>query len=210
MIGGIIDKYNKKVLMSISNIVKAMLMMCLLFNRDIWCIYAVTFGMNLILEFEGSTISALIANIFAKTHLFKAASVINFVDSFSMIAAPLCVSALALYFQVNINLVLSCVLYMVSAFLYSFITFDNLSRSLYTESDKKRRGYMDVVRNKRILITVLFWNVFIFCIGVASPLEVSMIEEKLQMPSHWYAIGNAGCFGFCAGKNPKAETFLCR
>ena len=92
VIGGIIDKYNKKVLMIISNIVKAVLMACLLINRDIWCIYAVTFGMNLILEFEGSTISALIANVFAKGHLFKAASVINFVDSFSMIAAPLCAS----------------------------------------------------------------------------------------------------------------------
>lgn len=191
VIGGIIDKYNKKVLMIISNIVKAVLMACLLINRDIWCIYAVTFGMNLILEFEGSTISALIANVFAKGHLFKAASVINFVDSFSMIAAPLCASVLALYFRVDINLVLSCALYMVTAFLYGFIIFIHVPQDSYIDGDKKLKVYMNLVRNKRILVTVFFWNIFMFCIGLASPLEVSMIEEKLQMPSHWYGIGNA-------------------
>ena len=191
VIGGIIDKYNKKVLMIISNIVKAVLMACLLINRDIWCIYAVTFGMNLILEFEGSTISALIANVFAKGHLFKAASVINFVDSFSMIAAPLCASVLALYFRVDINLVLSCALYMVTAFSYGFITFIHVPQDSYIDGDKKLKVYMNLVRNKRILGTVFFWNIFMFCIGLASPLEVSMIEEKLQMPSQWYGIGNA-------------------
>lgn len=191
VIGGIIDKYNKKVLMIISNIAKTVLMVCLLFNRDIWCIYAVTFGMNLLLEFEGSTISALMANVFAKVHLFKAASVINFVDSFSMIAAPLCASALALYFQVDINLVLSCALYVVTAFLYGFIIFAHVSKDSHIVGDKKLRGYMNLFRNKRILATVFFWIIFMFCIGVTSPLEVSMIEEKLQMPSHWYGIGNA-------------------
>lgn len=191
VIGGIIDKYNKKVLMIISNIAKTVLMVCLLFNRDIWCIYAVTFGMNLLLEFEGSTISALMANVFAKVHLFKAASVINFVDSFSMIAAPLCASALALYFQVDINLVLSCALYVVTAFLYGFIIFAHVPKDSHIVGDKKLRGYMNLFRNKRILATVFFWIIFMFCIGVTSPLEVSMIEEKLQMPSHWYGIGNA-------------------
>ena len=160
-------------------------------NRDIWCIYAVTFGMNLILEFEGSTISALIANVFAKGHLFKAASVINFVDSFSMIVTPLCASVLALYFRVDINLVLSCALYMVTAFSYGFITFIHVPQDSYIDGDKKLKVYMNLVRNKRILGTVFFWNIFMFCIGLASPLEVSMIEEKLQMPSQWYGIGNA-------------------
>lgn len=191
VIGGIIDKYNKKVLMIISNIAKTVLMVCLLFNRDIWCIYAVTFGMNLLLEFEGSTISALMANVFAKVHLFKAASIINFVDSFSMIAAPLCASALALYFQVDINLVLSCALYVVTAFLYGFIIFAHVPKDSHIVGDKKLKGYMNLFRNKRILATVFFWIIFMFCIGVTSPLEVSMIEEKLQMPSHWYGIGNA-------------------
>lgn len=78
VMGGIIDKYNKKTLMVISNLAKAALMVGLLFNRNIWCIYVVTFGMNLLLEFEGSTISAMMAQAFAKGELFKASSVVNF------------------------------------------------------------------------------------------------------------------------------------
>lgn len=96
------------------------------------------------------------ANVFAKVHLFKAASVINFVDSFSMIAAPLCASALALYFQVDINLVLSCALYVVMAFLYGFIIFAHVPKDSHIVGDKKLKGYMNLFRNKRILATVFF------------------------------------------------------
>lgn len=189
--GGIIDKYNKKTLMVISNLAKAALMVGLLFNRNIWCIYVVTFGMNLLLEFEGSTISAMMAHIFAKGELFKASSVINFLDSLSMIAAPLCASALALGFEVNINLVLNIILYVVTALLYGFIVFVHASQEVNTGGDKRLKGYKALFVNKRILITVIFWNVFMYCIGVASPLEIIMIEEKLEMSSHWYGIGNA-------------------
>lgn len=189
--GGIIDKYNKKTLMVISNLAKAALMVGLLFNRNIWCIYVVTFGMNLLLEFEGSTISAMMAHIFAKGELFKASSVINFLDSLSMIAAPLCASALALGFEVNINLVLNIILYVVTALLYGFIVFVHASQEANTGGDKRLKGYKALFVNKRILITVIFWNVFMYCIGVASPLEIIMIEEKLEMSSHWYGIGNA-------------------
>lgn len=188
--GGIIDKYNKKTLMVISNLAKAALMVGLLFNRNIWCIYVVTFGMNLLLEFEGSTISAMMAHIFAKGELFKASSVINFLDSLSMIAAPLCASALALGFEVNINLVLNIILYVVTALLYGFIVFVYVSQEA-NGGDKRLKGYKALFVNKRILITVIFWNVFMYCIGVASPLEIIMIEEKLEMSSHWYGIGNA-------------------
>ena len=81
----------------------------------------------------------------AKGHLFKAASVINFVDSFSMIAAPLCASVLALYFRVDINLVLSCALYMVTAFSYGFITFIHVPQDSYIDGDKKLKVYMNSV-----------------------------------------------------------------
>lgn len=189
--GGIIDKYNKKILMIISNLVKAILMVCLLFNRDIGCIYAVTFGMNLIMEFESSTISALMVHTFAKGQLFRVASVINLLDSSSMIIAPLCASVLAMYFQVNVNLVINSILFVLTAMLYGELGFTHVSQVTDCGNDKKKGGYRDIVKNKRILITVIFWNVFMFCIGIASPLEISMIEDKLQMSSYWYGIGNA-------------------
>ena len=191
VMGGIIDKYNKKTLMVISNLAKAALMLGLLFNRNIWCIYVVTFGMNLLLEFEGSTISAMMAQAFAKGELFKASSVVNFLDSLSMIAAPLCASVLALGFEVNNNLALNIILYVVTAILYCFIVFVHAPQEANTSCGKMLKGYKALFANKHILITVIFWNVFMYCIGVASPLEIIMIEEKLEMSSYWYGIGNA-------------------
>lgn len=191
MTGGIIDRYNKKILMIFSNAAKAILMMLLLINRDVWSIYLVTFLMNLILEFESSTSSALMVHAFPKEKLFHAASVINFLDSFSMIAAPLCASAIALHFQVNVNLVMNSVLYAAAAVLYGFLEFKQIPAAEEEKTDKKVRGYHRVIENRRICRTVIFWNIFMFCVGVASPLEISMIEETLNMPSHWYGIGNA-------------------
>lgn len=190
MTGGIIDRYNKKFLMIFSNAVKAVLMLILLLNQEIWCIYIVTFLMNLILEFESSTVSALMVHVFAKEKLFKAASVVNFLDSFSMIAAPLCASAIALYFQVNMNLVINSVLFIATAFFYVLLKVRSVKRE--KEQPKKiAGGYREIIGNRRILKNVVFWNIFMFCIGLASPLEISMIEETLKMPSHWYGIGNA-------------------
>lgn len=92
MTGGIIDRYNKKILMILSNTAKAVLMLILLLNQGIWCIYIVTFLMNLILEFESSTVSALMVHVFPKEKLFKAASVVNFLDSFYVLHRS-CVSS---------------------------------------------------------------------------------------------------------------------
>ena len=92
MTGGIIDRYNKKILMILSNTAKAVLMLILLLNQGIWCIYIVTFLMNLILEFESSTVSALMVHVFPKEKLFKAASVVNFLESFYVLHRS-CVSS---------------------------------------------------------------------------------------------------------------------
>lgn len=50
--------------------------------------------------------------------------------------------------------------------------------------------YPQIFENKNLLLIVAFWNIFMICIGIASPLEISMIEDTLKMSSAWYGIGN--------------------
>lgn len=52
-------------------------------------------------------------------------------------------------------------------------------------------GYKSITCNRSILRAVFFWNIFMFCIGITSPLEIGMIEGTLKMSSSWYGIGNA-------------------
>lgn len=172
----------------LSNLAKATVFFLLLFEANIVFIYVATFFMNLLLEFESNTTQALMANLFAKGNLFKAASVINLLDSASLILAPVCASVIATNFSIQVNLVIDIILYGITGFLYLLLPSGILGNMEKEKEEKK--GYASIIKNKRILCTVLFWNFFMLCIGIASPLEISMIEDTLGMSSSWYGIGN--------------------
>ena len=186
--GKLIDTHNQKMLMFLSNLAKAAVFFLLLFEANIVFIYVATFFMNLLLEFESNTTQVLMANLFAKGNLFKAASVINLLDSASLILAPVCASVIATNFSIQVNLVIDIILYGITGFLYLLLPSGILGNMEKEKEEKK--GYASIIKNKRILCTVLFWNFFMLCIGIASPLEISMIEDTLGMSSSWYGIGN--------------------
>ena len=186
--GKLIDTHNQKMLMFLSNLAKAAVFFLLLFEANIVFIYVATFFMNLLLEFESNTTQALMANLFAKGNLFKAASVINLLDSASLILAPVCASVIATNFSIQVNLVIDIILYGITGFLYLLLPSGILGNMEKEKEEKK--GYASIIKIKRILCTVLFWNFFMLCIGIASPLEISMIEDTLGMSSSWYGIGN--------------------
>lgn len=186
--GKLIDTHNQKMLIFLSNLAKAAVFFLLLFEANIVFIYVATFFMNLLLEFESNTTQALMANLFAKGNLFKAASVINLLDSASLILAPVCASVIATNFSIQVNLVIDIILYGITGFLYLLLPSGILGNMEKEKEEKK--GYASIIKNKRILCTVLFWNFFMLCIGIASPLEISMIEDTLGMSSSWYGIGN--------------------
>ena len=171
MLGEMIDRYNKKRLMIISGFIKAVICLVLLNNRSVWSIYLTTFLMNLILEFEHSTSSALMVDVFSKEEIFKMASVMNVVDSASLIMGPICASFLAAKFDIGINLV------------------EEKDIKIYRKKGIWRT-YIKIFQKERILSTVIFWNIFMLCIGIALPLEITMIEDTLKMSSAWYGIGN--------------------
>lgn len=186
--GKLIDTHNQKMLMFLSNLAKAAVFFLLLFEANIVFIYVATFFMNLLSEFESNTTQALMANLFSKGNLFKAASVINLLDSASLILAPVCASVIATNFSIQANLIIDIILYGITGLLYLLLPSGILGNIEKQKEEKK--GYASIIKNKRILCTVLFWNFFMLCIGIASPLEISMIEDTLGMSSSWYGIGN--------------------
>lgn len=76
------------------------------YGTEAYGLYIATFLFNFLLEFEGNTFSSLMANIFSKENIFKSASLINLIDSLSMIIAPVSASIIALHFRFNVNLIL--------------------------------------------------------------------------------------------------------
>lgn len=188
--GGIIDKFNKKNLIICSNLAKVVIFLFLMMNRNLYAIYIATFFFNFLLEFEGNTYSSLMTNIFPKEKILRAASVINLLDSISMITAPVCASIIAVFFQFNANLILDIALFAITAVLYLFIKIYQRQDCTEERIVGIKKGYFGIVKDKKILATVIFRNIFMLCIGITAPLEISMIETTLGMPSSYYGIGN--------------------
>lgn len=188
--GGVIDRYNKKNLMVLANLAKAVLFLLLLCDKSIWCIYIVTFLMNLILEFESNTFSALMTNAFSKEELLKVASIVNLLDSASMLIAPVSASLIAMHFTININLLLDILLFAGTMGIYLLLRIKPLPIVEKREEKRIGREYGQIIRDRTMRKTVIFWGIFMFCIGVTTPLEISMIENTLGMSSAYYGIGN--------------------
>ena len=188
--GKIIDQYNKKRLLVAANLVKSAMLVTLLFCQKIWIIYGITFFMNLMIEFEGNTLSAFMVNAFSKKRLLKTASIINLLDSASMLIAPTLAAVLTMHFQVDINITMDILLFLGVAVSYLFIV-KNTDAELENQAEvKKEDGYQSIRKDKNMLRTIAFWNIFMFCIGLAAPLEISMIEKTLGMSAAYYGIGN--------------------
>lgn len=186
--GGIIDRYNKKKVAITCCLMKAALFMLLGCNRNIWFIYIVTFFFNFLIEFESSIHQALMASVFEKKQIVAAASRINFWDSAAMVIAPACASFLASYVEFQVNLILGALLLVGTALILNFLEMSVIEKNI-TEKIFKANVYVTWIKDKKIWISILFWTVFMFCIGITAPLEISMIEDVLSMPAAYYGLG---------------------
>lgn len=188
--GKMIDSHSKKKLMAAANLLKGLIFVLLLFSQSIWMIYLVTFFMNLILEFEGNTLSAFMVNAFSKEDLLKVSSVINLLDSASLLVAPAIAAFIAMSFLIQANIIIDVLLYLMTAVCFLYIGTNSASEKKGSREAENETGWKDMIRNKNVLKTIIFWNIFMLCIGLAAPLEISMIEDTLGMPSAYYGFGN--------------------
>ena len=188
--GKVIDSHSKKKLMAMANLLKGLIFALLLFSQNIWVIYLVTFLMNLILEFEGNTLSAFMVNAFSKERLLKVSSVINLLDSASLLTAPAIAAFIAMSFPIQANIILDVLLFLLTAVCFLFMGTNSASEEDENKRPENENGWKDIIKNKNVLKTIIYWNIFMLCIGLAAPLEISMIEDTLGMPSAYYGFGN--------------------
>lgn len=188
--GKVIDSHSKKKLMAMANLLKGLIFVLLLFSQNIWVIYLVTFLMNLILEFEGNTLSAFMVNAFSKERLLKVSSVINLLDSASLLTAPAIAAFIAMSFPIQANIILDVLLFLLTAVCFLCIGTNSASEEDENKRPENENGWKDIIKNKNVLKTIIYWNIFMLCIGLAAPLEISMIEDTLGMPSAYYGFGN--------------------
>lgn len=197
--GATIDKYNKRHLMIFSKFARILLFILLLFSKEIIIIYFVSFMLNLLYEFDNNIVNALLPYMFSKEKLVKVSSIINIISSISVILGPLAASAIIITSNVNINIAINILLYLLSVGSFIFIILEKASFTGKSDvsplkpKDKLKDiiNFRGIVQDLNTRTTILYWALFMFFIGLTTPLEIIMIEKILQQPSEFYGIGNA-------------------
>lgn len=188
--GELIDYFQSKYLLVWSNILKILLFISLLFIKKIWLIYVITFVYNLLLEFERNMSQVLVAYICEKKQIFKANSVLNVADSFIMIVAPILAAMIAQNYAFENTVLLAALILGVSVIALALLREKNITLPAESKKVMNRSFYLDLFKNKSIVRLAIYWIIFMFCIGLTTPLEIVMIEGVLNKASVFYGIGN--------------------
>lgn len=191
-LGIIIDKYRKKILLSLCYFTISLFLGVLLWNKSVVMILAITIAMNFLFEFNKSTWDSLIPELVPQQELLHISSIINMIDSAAMIVAPLIAAAIVSKYSINLIIGICMALFTTAGILVLFLW----SEDTNTKHMKKQMGRREPFQFKKIFmdqelrnITVC-WSLFMLVIGVTSPMEIIMIEHVLREPSVYYGYGN--------------------
>lgn len=197
IMGGTIDRIDNRRLMVIYNIFKIIALMFILFNKSIPIVLCVTFVLNLIVELESSTSQCLLSKAFSKNQILKISTIINFFDSFSLITAPLISAVIVKILSVNYNIVISATFSVLGLICYIAISFNDLDRKHVDIRNNEQIPLCNKFRFEdisllpsSIIAPSLSWIGFMFCIGLATPIEIKMIKDVIGKSSVYFGIGN--------------------
>lgn len=184
--GKYIDQYRKNRIVCLLNISKVICMSLFLLNKQFYTILIINFVLSWIGTVENNTINAMMTDVFSSNKLIQVGSILSFLSSFSMIVAPMVAAYLAKYFSININIWFCIVCFGITALAYSLV---NIQLQVINSGEEKIcQKFINL--NKKIKWIISFWSIFMFCIGIAAPLEIKMIEDVLGMDGSYYGVGN--------------------
>lgn len=195
LIGKTIDTFDKKKLIILCKAFRILLFGILLLNRSVVVIYLVSFFLSFILEYSGNIFNALMTDLFTEEELVNKSSIISTASSVSMIGGPLLASLLTAHVSLFAMISLNIILCGIVAVLYCFLKVEK--KNVSNDEDGAEDGSKDtlaikqVLQNRKVVSTVVFWALFMFVIGLMGPLEIVMIQDILHSPSDFYGIGNS-------------------
>lgn len=189
-----IDKYNKKNLVIITTLIRIGLLILVIFNKNFIIIYLISFMLNLLYEFDGNVINSLIPRLVSKDKLIKISSIKNIIDSVSMILGPILASLIIVSSNVNINIIINIFCYVITFITFIFLNIKTNEISDFKPDKGVTRTNFNlsiILGNKEIISTIIYWALFMFFIGLTTPLEIIMITDTLNQSSSYYGIGNS-------------------
>lgn len=186
LVGVLADRLDRRAILVLSDLSRALLVFGLVFVRDIVVIYLLAFLLGLARTFFNPTVRAAFPSVVGSGDLTRANSLISGTFSASVAIGPALGGLLVAVVGVNAAFVLDAITYLVSAVLLSRIALPTPERSEETGFVRELRSGLSYLKGARIPLTIVVGAFLtILAANATVPAEVFLAKDTFNA-------GNAG------------------
>lgn len=180
--GVVIDRTNKKYILLLCDLVRAALLVALVFDLSQIMIYLVVFVLSLLNTIFNSTLQASIPLIVEKDKLLKANSGLQTAESFAVIFGPVVGGILTSSFGEDLAFLVDSLTYIISFALIVVLSFQVEAKQEKENSWIKefRSGLALITQNSIIRFLILSYALFSFSIAFVNVTAIGYAHEVLN------------------------------
>jgi MFS family permease len=187
--GVLADRLDRRVVLVASDLVRAVLVLGMVFARDLIVLYALVFLMGLARTFFNPTIRAAFPSVVGEGHLTRANAIINGTFSVSYAVGPALGGLLVSVLGVNAAFLLDAATYVISAVFLSRIPFSRpQAGSEAGFFQELRAGLAYLVRTRVPLGIVVGAFLTIFTVNATVPAEVFLAKQTFDAGDAGYGL----------------------
>lgn len=176
--GSFIDRYNKAVIMAVTDIISALLTLCLIFSPSAPIAIAVIILRAISNSFNNPCQFALVQQLVKKDHLLKASSYQGISYQISKILGPLLGAAVVAYYSPNLCLLINAISFIISAitiitlYAHTPALLENKKSKLNLIQDWKLGWKSTLSNTKLLMIMALVLFMLMMCIALEGQLVI--------------------------------------
>ncbi|RDU24032.1 MFS transporter [Anaerosacchariphilus polymeriproducens] len=188
IIGTLIDKINNKFILFTSNIIRAVILIILLFNISKIPIFLASIILGINDELNRATNNTILPKIINTDEITKANSFLSVSDSITMIIGPIIATLLLNGFGIKGSIVINSISFIIAAILVLTLkVHKNISIVI------KNNFYKEVKLGIKFIFTDLFirkiiyiWGLLLMGVGISSSLIIVFISKNMNLRPDMY------------------------
>lgn len=178
VVGVLADRLERRIILVTCDLVRAAIMVALVFTRDMTLIYALVFCSGLARTFFNPTVRAAFPGVVGGGDLTRANSIISGTFSISIMAGPALGGFLVATVGVNAAFLLDAVAYVISAAFISRIPMPRPEREEESGFGTDLKEGFSYLKGARIpLAIVLGTSLLVLTINITTPAEVFLAQD---------------------------------
>lgn len=186
LVGVLADRLDRRVILVLSDLSRAILVFGLVFVRDIALLYLLAFLLGLARTFFNPTVRAAFPSVVGDGDLTRANALISGTFSASMAIGPALGGLVVATVGVNAAFVFDAITYLVSAGLLSRIALPSPERSAKTSFVRELRSGLSYLKGARVPLTIVVGAFLtILAANATVPAEIFLAKDT-------FGSGNAG------------------